>query len=199
MANFIGNIITTRRTKYDPIFNRCQSVKSSVNGIPTLIVGWDMVKSIYPNVNILKKQIDDMTYWTFDRMDMGAQYEDDLKLFYRFCIDNVFKSIPFYHISPFTITYTNAKKTLEVFRSPLKKYIYVHKEKYVYCYMKSVFFGISLEDTLTMNLNKQRILEILIKNPNHIIRFDDRFISYEIRRIIRNKIRIIPYLMSISL
>ena len=35
------------------------------NYLPTLIVGWERVKKLYPKASILKKKIKDNLYWTF--------------------------------------------------------------------------------------------------------------------------------------
>ena len=78
---YIANIITKSKINLGSFFNITNDLNNVDKSIPTLIIGWDEVKKIFPEQNILEKKIDDMLYWTFSKREKRYQYEIDLENF----------------------------------------------------------------------------------------------------------------------
>ena len=85
----IANIVTKRKITFDSLICKCKSINDIDSTKPTLIIGWEEVKSIYgKNISILEKQIDEKTFWTFDKTERRNDYEKDINAFYFFIILN---------------------------------------------------------------------------------------------------------------
>lgn len=67
---------------------------------PTLIIGWDLVKKIYPNVNILNKNISKNVYWTFSSTEKLSDHILDINNFKTNTVINYFFKYKNYSISP---------------------------------------------------------------------------------------------------
>ena len=57
--NYLANIYTKSKIDIEPFFNIVDDENKLIDGIPTLIIGWDSVKSLYGDINILDKKVKD--------------------------------------------------------------------------------------------------------------------------------------------
>ena len=78
---YIANIITKSRLDVGEYINVTKDITKVDLTIPTLIIGWAMVKEIYPNADILNKQISETVYWTYSNREKRQEYEPDLAKF----------------------------------------------------------------------------------------------------------------------
>ena len=83
----IGNIITDSKCEDNGLFNVVRTIDNALPGIPTLIVGWQKAKSIYPKLDILDWHIKDDVYWTFGKRERNWYYEDNIRRFKENCLD----------------------------------------------------------------------------------------------------------------
>ena len=67
--NYLANIYTKSKLDIEPFFNVVDDENKLIDGIPTLIIGWDSVKSLYGDINILDKKVKDNIYWTFGQRE----------------------------------------------------------------------------------------------------------------------------------
>ena len=67
--NYLANIYTKSKLDIEPFFNVVDDENKLIDGIPTLIIGWDSVKSLYGDINILDKKVKDNIYWTFGKRE----------------------------------------------------------------------------------------------------------------------------------
>jgi hypothetical protein len=54
---FVGNIVTHSNINVDKYFKVVNSLDDTIDGLPTLIVGWDIVKTINPNADFIDKKL----------------------------------------------------------------------------------------------------------------------------------------------
>lgn len=66
---YIGNIITNSSIETSKFFNVVSDLKNIDISIPTLIIGWDNVKKLYPEQNILNNKINENISWTFSKRE----------------------------------------------------------------------------------------------------------------------------------
>ena len=83
----IANIVTKRKVTFDSLICKCKSINDIDSTKPTLIIGWEEVKSIYgKDISILEKQINEKVFWTFDKTERRNDYEKDIFTFISFSI-----------------------------------------------------------------------------------------------------------------
>jgi hypothetical protein len=58
--------------------------------IPTLIIGWNKVKKLFPNQNIEKVKISDNLFWTNSISENEIKFKKDINSFFEFSIRNFF-------------------------------------------------------------------------------------------------------------
>ena len=81
--NYLANIYTKSKIDIEPFFNVVDDENKLIDGIPTLIIGWDSVKSLYGDINILDKKVKDNIYWTFGKRERRNVMEVDVQKFKR--------------------------------------------------------------------------------------------------------------------
>ena len=50
--------------------------------IPTIIIGWNLIKQKYPNQNIFDKKISDNLFWTFSKSEMEKSFFSEIEEFF---------------------------------------------------------------------------------------------------------------------
>ena len=78
----IGNIISLAKPEnFSPLYNVVKNYEDKIDGIPTLIIGWENAKKYIPDVNILKKQSSNFLV----KREMPIQnYNEKIFLVYQF-------------------------------------------------------------------------------------------------------------------
>ena len=107
----VGNIVNCNDEIDGRYFNcltidEFMSENSTPNKLPTLIVGWDVVKENFGDVSILSKMITPPTsdgyggiYWTFSKKEKRGIYELNIKEFQERCYTDLTKKIKTYNIA----------------------------------------------------------------------------------------------------
>ena len=78
---FLGNIVTQNKINVSSFIHVTNDFNNIDTGIPTLIIGWGLVKELFPEQNILEFKIKDNVYWTFSKREKRYQYEKDIITF----------------------------------------------------------------------------------------------------------------------
>ena len=193
--NYIGRIITKNKLESNVLFDITSSLKKINDDIPTLIIGWNNAKAIYgDNLDILDKKISKNLYWTFSKREKRYDYENDLILFYKKVIDNVYEKIKYNYLD-FLLYGNNKILSFISFMQDdtIKKIIYI-KDNFIYISCGINVYGILLDNISYLGYNKKDFLE-QIKFKNIVIT-DNNFLDNNIKKIINNNI-IIPYLFSL--
>lgn len=194
----IANIVTKRKVTFDSLICKCKNINDIDSTKPTLIIGWEEVKSIYgKDISILEKQINEKVFWTFDKTERRNDYEKDINAFYYFIIKDLIKNVKYSFINVITAQYSLIKRFLNFVKGNKTKYIYIDNNRFVFIYCDGVVCGISLDDLRYMDINVNKCLNILKSNSNNHIVENDSFLSIKLKRIIGDDKMIIPYLYSI--
>lgn len=194
----IGNIVTKKKITFDSLICKCKSISEIDKTNPTLIIGWDEVKSIYGNdISILEKQIDENIFWTFNKTERRNDYERDINKFYCFIIKNLVNNVKYHLINVLTIKYSSAKRLIDFINSDIVKHIYIDNNRFIFIYYNNTVCGISLDCLRYVNIDTNKVIKKIKKNPNNHLIDNDLFLSIKLRRIIGDDKMIIPYLHSI--
>ena len=82
----LGNIVTTaKKNNYSEIFNVVNSIDKCITDLPILVVGWKLMKSLFPDANILNKEYNGVK-WTFTKTERRCEYEEDIIEFYNYLV-----------------------------------------------------------------------------------------------------------------
>lgn len=188
---YIGNIITDNKIDNIILYNIVKKPEDIIKGLPTLIIGYKKVKTIYSNFSMLDWKIDDNVYWTYGRRERGERYYDDLERFKDLCFNNMLKSVKYCNFNILTASVKHKKRLFNFLKDNTKKTVYIENDMvYIYNDNKCVI-GFSLRDIEYCGGNKKKVLSLLLNNK--VISSKEVF-NNEFSYSLKNIPYIIPYL-----
>jgi hypothetical protein len=144
--DYIGNIITNNNIEISDFFYVTSDFKSVDLSKPTLIIGWDNVKKIYPEQNILNNKISENIFWTFSKREKRFQYEKDITNFIDKVINDVNNKVN-YHFFNYLLASKDRKESfIEYIRNGNCSIYYNSRFLYIYNANDSITIGVSLKD-----------------------------------------------------
>ena len=192
----IGYIVTDRK------LNDIEGFVAQVNDYsevdptkPVLIIGWDNAKSFEGYSNILDRQLDDKTFWTFKKSESRSEFEQDLKKFYTFVRNNVLNSIEYHYVDILKLKYNNIKKLYNIFNSQDRKNIYINNGL-LYILHDEKVLGVSLEVLEYCGIKRNKVMSLLDSNPNNHLFYNTSRGLNKLSRFLGNKKYAIPYFIS---
>lgn len=194
---YLGNIISEERIDNVEDFI---SLKREINfedvKIPTLIVGWKLVKKLFPthNISILDKKIDNNLFWTFSKSEKKIDYENDINTFYDYIINNINTNLTYYYFDTIKSSITKVKKLLNILNSDRKKFIYVYNNSFIYIYYSKFVIGVSLDELDFIGIDSSKVIKKLYNYRNVSIFYETSFLSFIMKRLIYNNTKLIPFL-----
>lgn len=194
---YIANIITKSRLDVGEYINISKDITKVDLTIPTLIIGWAMVKEIYPNADILNKQISETVYWTYSNREKRQEYEPDLAKFIKNAFSRLETSIKYTFFNVLTNPLSRNKCLLKYINSPIIKIVYI-TDKHIFIYDSKQVTGVSLSDLEFYGFERERIINILKRNSYNKLVFSDSFLNFKIKRSIGDNGKIVPFLYSIK-
>ena len=143
----IANIITEEYIDVPYFINVTGSTGNIVEGIPTLIVGWETVKKLYPSANILKRDLSEDLKWTFGRREKGDIFEKEMDSFLCEAVGRVIDRTEYRFVN----VMVNGNPLFNEFTERLKESMSITVVQYkdmVYAYPEDgkTVYGISLRD-----------------------------------------------------
>lgn len=197
---YVGNIVTLSPLKNTTFLNVCDSMDSIISDLPTLIVGWKLVKELYKDKCplILNKKIDDITWWTFDRYERRSDFEVDYNMFYRNAVNNIMGKLSYEYFDAMTASWSDVKHLFSLVKSNEIKYCYVFEGSFVYLLRDNVVVGLSLDVMSYMGFQKKKIISYFLENKNNVMFKDIDFMPVYLKRIIGENNIIVPYLFSLK-
>lgn len=96
---YIANILTNKKIDSVEFYNIVSRKEDLIENLPTLVIGWEFTKTLYPNANIISWEIDENTYWTFGNRERRQKYEELLEKFNNLVIKKFIKKIKYKYIS----------------------------------------------------------------------------------------------------
>jgi hypothetical protein len=192
---FIGNIVSETEVKINDGFNIVSDINNIISDIPTLIIGWGLIKTIYGDdkPSILEKQIDDLTYWEFSKREKRIDYENGLPEFIKVCFEHVENKLNYEFIDVLTIKYSFLKKLLKILNNEHKNYIYVKNNSFAYILNEHTVYGVDFNAIDFLNLNRKNVYRRLY-SLNNEIHFNEDIIPKILRKEIKSN-KIIPFLI----
>lgn len=190
----IGNIVTEKQTNDNPWFKTTMDLSDIVDTAPTLIIGWEKTKKLFPEANILNWKIDENTYWCFGRYENRSQNEKMVSKFINMAMERFIKSQHYHFFSLLTATKEEKVMLLNFLSNPSKKAVFVTNDIiYVSEEGNKEVTGISLRDIDYEGGNRKKIFNIFYSNPS-VTMIENKSIPFELRNIFKNSLYAIPYI-----
>lgn len=196
---YIANILTTENFDEKLYYNVVSNEKDLIKGIPTLIIGREKVKELYPDAPILNWEINEDTYWTYGKRVRRERNEEDIKKFKKMVLSRIISKADYWFFNVLTATKEEKIKFNITLMDSRPKYVLISGDMaYIYYPDTSETIGVSLYDIDYSGVGREKIMAIFKKNQATTIVNERDFITYETRDIITNKKFVIPYLSSLT-
>ncbi len=186
----VGNIISKEKlTGISNNFNQITEIPVE-NRIPTIIIGWDLTKTLFPDTSILSKKVKENIYWTFSPTEKRSLFEDDLKKFIEKSYKDFVKDIKFYDIDPILFKVNNISEYLQKIKIVANGFAYLYVNKIVYVYNNFTVYSIDLELLDFIGFDREMVLSLL-KESTTFFEVDLKKFKNELKYL---DIKYIPYL-----
>ena len=193
----IANIVSTSKVEVPEEFNVVNSVNEIIDGLPTLIIGYDIVNNLFPDFDIINISLGENKYWTFKRTEKRDKYEADLKWFISKVYSDLTNQLIYVFVDPIQYRGKTLIKIIKKIYS-LKDPIAFLNEEMLYVYGDGFIFGIDLKLLAFMGVDTGKIKTRI--NTISSVFLSDVKILIEYKKNIEaldNKVRYLPFLYSI--
>lgn len=195
---YIANILTTEPFEAGELYNVVQEPGSLIKWIPTLIVGWEKTKELYPEASIIEWNVADNVYWTYGKYEKRDRYEANVKKFQDLAFKKFIDSLKYVFYDVMLFGPAKFDSFIRALSEPTDKTIYVSNDiLYVYIDGGESVIGVSLRDCDYLDETyKKRIFSTIYNNKSVNLLKNNDDISKEVRFKARGMAYILPYLYS---
>jgi hypothetical protein len=194
----IANIVTNSNITVDKYFNISNSLDNIIQDLPTLIIGWDIVKTINPDVDFIDKKLSDNIFWTFKKSERRDIYQEDLYNFITYCYKNLIKDINYSFIDLITLTDSEIKESFNNIKKCKKSATYQYNDM-IYVYCDNTIYGIDLKLVKYLDYDVKKTIEKIKTNSFVFLSGDQILIEYkDIIESLDNEVKYVPYLYTIE-
>jgi hypothetical protein len=194
----LANIVSSSKIEVPEEFNVVKSINSVIDGLPTLIIGYDLVNKHYPDFDITNIEIEPNLFWTFKRTEKRDKYEEDLNWFIKKVYEDLTNKLVYVFVDPIQYKPRTLKKIVKKIYSLRNPIVYQHKDM-IYIYGENIIFGVDLKLLSFVGLNQNKIKEKINYLSDTFLTENQILIEYQnYIDILNNKVRYIPYLYSIK-
>jgi len=150
---------------------------------PTLLLGWEKVKELYPETSILNKKIKNNLYWTFSPKEKRGICEEDIKSFIFKLNEDFTKTLKYINLDPIIYKINDTDTFILKLTKFCKSYAYLYTSK-IYFYNNNTIYHIDLNHIEYIGFDKNKLLEffnnnfIMVKNDFDDINIDLKYIPY---------------------
>jgi len=195
---FIGNIVTKSIIKSHDKFNVVDSLDKIIESLPTLIIGWEIVKEINPDADFCNRKLSDNINWTFTLNEKRNLYEEDLYYFIEECHNKLISKVTYKYID---FVLTNDDDLADTFKNikNSEKNIAFKFDNMIYIYSSNYLFGIDLNIISFVGRNTDKLINYLKTFINVFLEDSNILIEYKgYMDMLNNQVKYIPYLYSIE-
>lgn len=195
---YIGNVLTDKPFTDKELYNVVDSRDKLINGIPTLIVGWEFTKTFYPNLNVLNETIKRKeVYWTYGKREKRNKYEINVANFRKIAMDKFIHSVGYEFVNMMLCSKEEKKQFLNTINKLDEIPIYLKYDMvYIYDKNNNKVYGISLRGIKYIGKDPKVFLSMFHKSKKaRFIEIGDE-LSWETKNYLKNYQYIIPYLYS---
>jgi hypothetical protein len=194
----LANIVSDTKINVSQDFKVVDSLNDILEGLPTLIVGYERVNKLYPDFDITTNKIDDKTYWTFKKNEKRDKYEEDLRWFIKKVYSDLINNLSYVFVDPLQYRNKTLIKIIKKILSSNNIISYLHDEM-VYIYTDNIIFGVDLKLFKFLGFNIDKIKNKIKSISTVFLVKDEILIEYKnIISFFDNKIRYLPYLYFIK-
>lgn len=194
----IANILTTVKIDTLDDFNIVNSSNDLIDGLPTLIVGYDYVNKFYPDFDITNIELGPNIYWTFRKNEKRDKYEEDLNWFIRKVYSDLINSLSYVFVDPIQYKRKTLLKIIRKIYSSDNIISYEH-DNMIYIYCDKIIFGLDLKLLKFMGVDFKRIKSKIKSISTVFLEKNEILIEYKnIISFFDNKMRYLPYLYFIK-
>ena len=195
---YIANILTEEPFAEAELYNVVRDNDSLVPDIPTLIVGWDKTKELYPDASIIEWKVTDNVYWTYGKYERRDKYEVNVKKFQDLVFKKFIESLEYVFFDVLVSNPSRFDSFIASLGDGATKTIYVSGDMmYVYYDKRHKIVGLSLRDCDYVDETyKKRIFSAIYNNQSVNLLKNNDAISKEVRFKARGRAYILPYLYS---
>ena len=195
---FVGNIVTQSKVNIDKYFNVVETMDAIIHGLPTLIVGWDIVKTIEPEADFITRKLSDNIFWTFKKTERRDIFENDLYDFIHHSYNLLIKDLDYKFIDLIQLSEQELKTTFKEIKKSVKVIGYIH-ENMLYIYTDNIVYGLDLKLVTYLEYNLSDILNKIKSYCSVFLDNDEILIEYkDIIDMLNNEVKYVPFLYSIE-
>ena len=195
--NYLANIYTKSKIDIEPFFNVVDDENKLIDGIPTLIIGWDSVKSLYGDINILDKKVKDNIYWTFGKRERRNVMEVDVQKFKKKAMSIVSNNVKYKFFNVLTAKNDKKKSFYALLKDTRHKTIFSFNNMlYIYIDGTDTVVSISLRDVDYIGGDVKKIFSTLYSNKFVKVANDNDLKDTNAKLFFKDNIYLIPYIFS---
>ena len=166
-----------------------------IGGIPTLVVGWEYTKKLYPEASILNWEIGNNVYWTYGNREKRNKYEENIVKFRQLALTKFIKSVKYKFYGLLTTTDEEKDYILNLIGKDSGSFIYMNYDMvYIFDVENNIVIGFSLRDIDYMGKERKGIFSKIYRNQNNNIIDIKDSLTWDTKNALRNCNYVIPYL-----
>lgn len=195
---YIGNILSDEPISLGILFKVVQSMDDASDNVPTLIIGWEKTKELYPSASIIEWNVADNVYWTYGKYERRDKYEENIKKFQEMAFKRFLDTVGYAFYDVIVSDEGRFDDFIEMLKADIGKTVYVSGDMmYVYIDDMLKVLGVSLRDCDYVDKSyRKRIFSTIYgsKSVKFLKNGDD--VPKEIRVKAIGRAYILPYLCS---
>ena len=193
----LANIVSSSSVNVSEDFNVVKTMDKIIHGVPTLIVGYDLVNSLFPDFDITTMYLGDNMYWTFKRTERRDQFQEDLLKFTSKIYKDLTNDISYIFVDPIQYQSKAIRKIIRKILSSNEVISYVNGDM-IYIYADKIIFGVDFKLLRYMGINTTRITDKIKCVSTEFLSNNEILIEYKsIIESLNDKVMYVPYLYSI--
>ncbi len=193
----IANVVTDSNLNLSEYFNVVKNFDEIDENLPTLIVGYEYAKELFPSFNVSKVHIQDNIYWTVKKFYDRDKFQEDLTYFLNQVYLELIKDVKYVFID---LVLYSPRKVIKIIKKiySLKGMVAYRNDNMIYIYGENLIFGLDLNLVRYIGISEEKVIGKIKSMSVSYIDFKTASNAFkEIFDIIDNKIRYAPYLHTV--